>query len=147
MAESAKVFSKAQLNAFKKLISDLSAGGTTIKVSLHTSSFSPNQSTMDSHADLTNEVANGNGYTTGGATLANKTCVTSGLVMTFDADDVAWANSTITARYAVIYDATPAADADKKLLAYVDFGADKSSSSGTFQITWNASGIFTVTAA
>ena len=68
-------------------------------------------------------------------------------VMTFDADDVAWANSTITARYAVIYDATPAADADKKLLAYVDFGADKSSSSGTFQITWNASGIFTVTAA
>ena len=31
--------------------------------------------------------------------------------------------------------------------ANIDFGADKTSSSGTFQITWNASGIFTVTAA
>ncbi|MGA2159115.1 MAG: hypothetical protein ABSG90_07835 [Dehalococcoidia bacterium] len=147
MAESAKVYSKMHLNALKKLISDLSASGSTIKVSLHTSSYTPNQDTHESHADLTNEVASGNGYTTGGVTLANKALTASGKVTTFDADDVSWANSSITARYAVIYDATPAADADKKLLAYVDFGADKTSSSGTFQITWNASGIFTVTVA
>jgi hypothetical protein len=147
MAESAKVYSKMHLNALKKLITDLSAAGTAVKVSLHTSSYTPNQDTHESHADLTNEVASGNGYTTGGATLANKTCAASGKVTTFDADDVSWANSSITARYAVIYDATPAGDSDKKLLAYVDFGADKVSSSGTFQITWNASGIFTITAA
>ena len=147
MAESAKVYSKMHLNALKKLITDLSAGGTTIKVSLHTSSYTPNQDTHESYADLTNEVANGNGYTTGGATLANKALTTTGKVTTFDADDISWANSTITARYAAIYDATPAAAADKKLLAYVDFGADKVSTSGTFQITWNASGIFTITAA
>ncbi len=146
MAESAKVYSKMPLNALKKLITDLSAAGTAVKVSLHTSSYTPSQNTHESYADLTNEVANGNGYTTGGATLANKALATSTTVLTFDADDVSWANSTITARYAVIYDASPSAAADKKLLAYVDFGADKSSSSGTFQITWNASGIFTITA-
>ena len=135
------------LNALKKLLSDLNAAGTTVKVALCTSSYTPDQDAHDSYSDLTNEVANGNGYTTGGATLANKAVTQSAKVTKFDADDVSWSNSTITARYAVIYDATPAAAADKKLLAYVDFGADQSSSSGTFQITWNASGIFTVTVA
>jgi hypothetical protein len=142
MAESAKVYAQKNLNALKKLINDLSAAGTVIKVALYTSSATMNQETDDNYGACANEVANGNGYTTGGATLANKTLTRSAKVVTFDADDVQWDNSTITARYARIYDATPAADADKKLLAYVDFGADKVSSSGTFKITWNASGIF-----
>ncbi|MDD5312717.1 MAG: hypothetical protein PHO26_06765 [Dehalococcoidia bacterium] len=147
MAASAKLFSKYHLNAGKKLISDLSAGGSTIKVSLHTSSFTPNQDSMDSYADLTNEVANGNGYTTGGATLANKAFTQSGKVTKFDADDVSWSSATITARYAVIRDATPAAAADQKVLAYVDFGEDKSSNADTFKITWASDGIFTHTVA
>jgi hypothetical protein len=142
MSESAKQYATKNLNSLKKLISDLSAGGSTIKVALYTSSATINQETDDNYGDCSNEVANGNGYTTGGATLANKTLTRTNKVVTFDADDVEWTNSTITARYARIYDATPASAADKKLLAYVDFGADKTSSSGTFKITWNASGIF-----
>ncbi|MDD5313371.1 MAG: hypothetical protein PHO26_10085 [Dehalococcoidia bacterium] len=147
MAESAKLFSKYHLNAGKKLISDLSAAVSTIKVSLHMSSFTPNQDSMDNYGDLTNEVANGNGYTTGGAALANKTFTQSGMTTRFDADDIEWANATITARYAVIRDATPAAAADQKVLAYVDFGVDKSSSGVTFKITWASEGIFTHTVA
>jgi hypothetical protein len=147
MAESAKVYSKMHLNALKALIADLSAAGTTVKVSLHTSSYTPDQDAHDNYGDLSNEVANGNGYATGGATLANKTVTQTGKVTKFDADDVSWANSTITARYAVLRDATNATAANQKLLAYVDFGADKTSSSGTFAITWNASGIFTDTVA
>jgi hypothetical protein len=41
-----------------------------IKCSLHTSTYTPNRDTHRYQSDLTNEVASGNGYTTGGATLA-----------------------------------------------------------------------------
>jgi hypothetical protein len=121
----------------------------TIKVSLHTSSYTPNQDTHVFKSDLTNEVASGGGYTTGGATLANKTAgYTAGTnVIKLDADDTVWTTSTITAHYAVIYDDTPATDATKPLLGYVDFGADVVSSAGNFTITWAAGGIFTVTPA
>jgi hypothetical protein len=47
----------------------------------------------------------------------------------------------------VIYDDTPSTDATKPLIAFVDFGADQESSSGTFAIAWNASGIVRITAA
>lgn len=121
----------------------------TIKVQLHTSSFTPDQDTMDFQNDLTNEVANGNGYTTGGATLANKTLSYTGAtnVIKFDADDVQWTSSTITARYAVIVDTTPGSSATNPVLGYVDFGADVVSSNGTFTITWDAAGVFTITPA
>lgn len=146
MAVTAKLYSHLPLNALKKLISDLAAGGTTIKVMLCTSTYAPAQDTHENKGDVTNEVT-GTGYTAGGATLASKTCTVTGRVTTFDAADTEWLNSTITARYAVIYDDTPATDAEKKLLMYVDFGEDKSSSDGTFKLEWNASGIFTMTVA
>lgn len=119
----------------------------TIKVALCTSAYTPNQDTHDYFNDITNEVS-GTGYTAGGATLASKTySVNTGTnVWTFDAADVTWASSTITnARYAIIYDATPGTAATNPLIAYIDFGSDKSSSGGDFVIQWNASGIFTDT--
>ena len=45
----------------------------TIKMALLTSSAAPNLGTWIHYSDLTNEVANGNGYTTGGVTLTSKT--------------------------------------------------------------------------
>jgi hypothetical protein len=119
----------------------------TIKVALCTSSYTPAQDTHVFYSDLTNEVANGNGYTTGGATLGSKTLdYTSGTnVIKFDAADTAWTSSTITARYAVIYDDTPATAGTKPLMGYVDFGADQSTVNGTFTITWAAGGILTIT--
>ena len=47
----------------------------TIKMALLTASASPNLSTWIHYSDLTNEVANGNGYTTGGVALGTKTHV------------------------------------------------------------------------
>ena len=64
-----------------------------------------------------------------------------------DADDQTWTSSTITARYAVVYDATPATNATKPLIGYVDFGSDQSSSNGNFTITWDATGIVRITVA
>lgn len=119
-----------------------------IKVMLCTSTYTPNQDTHQYKSSVTNEVT-GTGYTAGGNTLTSLALTyTSGTnTLMFDAADTSWASSTITARYAVIYDSTPATDATRPLIAYVDFGADVSSSNAAFTITWDAAGIVTLTAA
>ena len=121
----------------------------TIKVALLSNAYTPDQ---DAHNYLDDVVANevsGTGYTAGGNTLANKTNSynSSTNVITLDADDTTWSSSTITARYAVIYDASPATNATKPLIGYVDFGSDQSSSNGNFTITWDATGIVRITVA
>lgn len=55
-----------------------------------------------------------------------------------------WANSTITARYAVIYDATPATDATRPLIGYIDFGADLATTNGAFTIQISGDGLFRI---
>lgn len=47
----------------------------TIKIALSTNAAAPNLDTWETYADITNEVANGNGYATGGATLGTKTLI------------------------------------------------------------------------
>ena len=119
----------------------------TIKVSLHTSSFTPNQDTMDYYDDVDNEVS-GTGYTSGGATLANASLSYDGgtNVNKLDADDVTWSSSTITARYAVVYKDT-GVDSTSPLIGYVDFEEDIISNNGDFTISWSSSGIITFTVA
>lgn len=136
----------AVYNSFKKNIMNgsIDLDTDTIKVALVTSSYSPNIDTHEDMADVTNEVT-GTGYSAGGATLANKavTANTTSDKGVFDADDPSWANSTITARGAVIYKSTGVA-ANDLLIGYIDFGSDKSSSGGTFTITLDATGILTL---
>lgn len=145
-AVSAFWYGQAILKALNK---EIDYDSDTIKVTLHTSTYTPNQDTHAYVSDLTNEVANGNGYTTGGITLTTKVINYTGAtnVIMLDGDDALWTSSTITARYAVISDRTPGTAATQPLLGYVDFGADKASDAGDFRITWNASGILTATAA
>lgn len=144
MAVTALLYGKAFLSFTN---GEIDLDTNTIKVALTTSSYTPDQDAHDYFNDVTNEVT-GTGYTAGGATLANKTVTyTSGTnVFKFDADDTTWAISTITARRAVIYKDTGTASTSP-LIAYVDFGADVSTAAQTFQITWHANGIFTVTVA
>jgi len=144
-----KWFGKAVLNAF----GGESAGDTfaidylsdTIKVALTTSTYTPNQDTHETFADVTNEVA-GTGYSAGGATLAGKTLSynTSTNVITWDADDVSWPASTITARYAIVYKSTGTASTSP-LMGWVDFVSDVSTSNQDFRIVWNSNGLYTVT--
>jgi len=122
----------------------------TIKVALLTNAYTPDQDAHNYFDDVsTYEVSGATGYTAGGATLANKTNSYNSAtnVIVLDADDVTWSSSTITARYAVIYDASPATNATKPLIGYVDFGSDQSSSNGNFTITWDATGIVRITVA
>jgi hypothetical protein len=122
----------------------------TIKVALLTNSYTPDQDAHNYFDDVsTYEVSGATGYTSGGLTLTNKTnTYNSGTnTIVLDADDVTWSSSTITARYAVVYDASPATNATRPLVGYVDFGSDQSSSNGNFTITWDSTGIVRVTVA
>lgn len=141
-----KVYGSVMAKAFNK---EVDWDTDTIKVALLTNSYTPNQDTHDYFDDVNTFEVTGTGYSAGGATLANKTNAYDGAsnTLVLDADDVTWATSTITARYAVIYDASPAANATKPVIAYVDFGSDVSSTAGNFVIQWDATGIVRLTAA
>ena len=121
----------------------------TIKVALLSSSYTPNQDTHDYYDDVSANEVTGTGYTTGGITLASKTSTYDGTnnVIVLDAADVTWSSSTITARYAVVYDDSGASAAAKALIGYVDFGSDQSSTNGNFTITWDSTGIVRITVA
>lgn len=83
---------------------DLDAGDAYFSVILVTNSYTP-ALTHSTYADVSaNEVANGNGYTTGGDFPGSVTWTESSGTVTFDSADPAWTASggSITARYAVL---------------------------------------------
>ncbi len=118
----------------------------TIGVMLVTSTYTPNIDTHAFRSDVTNEVS-GTGYTTKGKDLANGvvTTDTGNDLGKFDADDITWGTSTITARGAVIYKNRGGASSADELICYVDFTSDKTSTAGDFNLNWNANGILTLT--
>ena len=121
----------------------------TIKVALLSNAYTPDQDAHNYFDDVVANEVTGTGYTQGGITLANQTNTYNSAtnVIVLDADDVTWSSSTITARYAVVYDASPGTNATRPLIGYVDFGSDQSSSNGNFTITWDATGIVRITVA
>lgn len=128
-----------------RFASGANAEGDTYKVKLLTAaSFDATHTTLAATGGT--ELANGNGYTTGGATLANVavTTVTTNDAK-FDADDVSWTASgaALSASYGILYNDS---DTNDPPVAFLDFGSSQSAGDGTdFKIVWNASGIFTWT--
>ena len=132
----------------KALNKEVDFDSDTIKVALLSSSYTPDQDAHDYFNDVSTYEVTGTGYTTGGATLASKTATYDSAtnVIVLDAADVTWSSSTITARYAVVYDSTGTASTSA-LIGYVDFGSDQSSTNGNFTITWDSTGIVRITVA
>lgn len=130
-------------NSFKKklLNGEIDLAAATIKVMLVTSGYTPDADSHDFKDDVTNEVS-GTGYTAGGATLAGKSVTQDNTddEGVFDADDIVWASSSITARGAVIYKDTGTASTSP-IIAYVNFGDDKTTYGTDFKIQWNAEGV------
>lgn len=87
-------------------------------------------------------------YVSGGTSLGNLgTCVAeSGGTMTFDsATNPTWAQNASNdtdAYWGIIYNDTDGTD---RAIAFVDLGGPVDMSAGALTITWNASGIFTIT--
>lgn len=126
---------------------EINLASDTLKAMLCTSAYTPNQDTHRYKSAVTGEVT-GPGYTAGGKSLTGVTVTYDAPTnrLRLDSDDPSWPDSTITCRYLVFYDATPASDATRPLIAYVDFGADVSTTAGTFTAAINAAGIATITA-
>ena len=99
----------------------------TIKIALYTSSADLGATTTAYSS--TNEVT-GTGYTAGGNTLTGAAITTDGTTAIVDFSDSTWADSTITARGALIYNASKS----NKAIAVLDFGSDKTSSAGNFTV-------------
>lgn len=76
----------------------------------------------------TDEIANGSGYTTGGATLTGFAAAISGTTAFLDFADATWSASTIVARGALIYNSSRS----NKACFLVDFGATITSTADTF---------------
>ncbi len=145
MALTSTIYTYFPTNAFKKLVSDMSAEATTIKCALLTSSYTPNMDTHESYNNVSTYEVTGVGYTATGAEITTKTLTLGTGTVVFDGADVQWTTSTITARYGFVYDSTPAGATDKKAILLVDFGENYSTTAATFKIVWNASGLFSVT--
>jgi hypothetical protein len=106
-------------------------GANTFKLALYDNNASFDAATTAYTA--TNEVSNSGTYTAGGGALTNVTPTTSGTTALTDFADITFTSATITARGALIYNDTAAGDPSVIVL---DFGSDKSSTSGDFQIVF-----------
>lgn len=125
--------STAMASSFKRQLLEgvhnfLNSGGDTFKAALYVAAATLDASTTTYSA--TNEVPATGGYTAGGATLTRVNPALSGTTAYTDFADVTYSASTITARGMLIYNDT---DSDAAVSSH-DFGSDKSSSGGDFQI-------------
>jgi len=118
---------------------DFANGADAFKMALYTSSATLNASTT-AYA-TSDQVANGNGYSTGGNALTNVNPSSSGTTALTDFADVSWSNSSITARGGLIYNTGPnttSISLTNPAVLVLDFGADKTSTSGAFTVVFPA---------
>lgn len=108
----------------------------TIKCGLATNAYSYNRATHTKRSDITNEVAAGSGYSTGGQTASSVTVTndTTNHKLVTVISPLAWGTSTITARYLFCYKSRGGASSADELIVISDFGSDISSTSGTFTV-------------
>ena len=127
-------------NSFKKQLLDgdqdfstAGGGGDKFKLALYVSTATLGAATT-SYTTSGQVSASGTGYTTGGLPLVNSgTSVVSTVAFT-DFADLSFQNVTLTARGALIYNTSFSNSA----VAVLNFGADKTATSGTFTIQFPA---------
>jgi hypothetical protein len=148
MSQTMQQYYEAGLNRNRGIIN---LATDTLRLALLDSGYTPD---LDAHkvwADVSaHEVADGDGYTAGGAALSGQTLTRADWKTTFDAFDVTWSALTKTFRYGVLYvDATKAdpgggPDIVKPLYALVlfdDTPADVEVSGIDYVVQWSSLGI------
>tara|TARA_E500000081_G_C6079682_1_gene327125 strand:- start:698 stop:1138 length:441 start_codon:yes stop_codon:yes gene_type:complete len=130
---------QAICNSFKKqlLEADMNfkqTGGDVFKLALYSSTATLTSTTTAYTAS--SEVGNSGQYTAGGGKLVNLgTSMTAG-VARCDFSDRSFTGVTLTARGALIYNTS--SDTTNASVCVLDFGADKTATSGTFTIQFPA---------
>jgi len=127
----------AMCTTFKKEILEAvhnfkNSGGSTFNLALYTSSASLGAGTT---AYTTSNEISGTGYTAKGAALTRVDPSNDGTTAITDFSDLTFSSSSLTARGALIFN--DSASGDPSVCA-LDFGADKTSSSGDFTIQFPA---------
>ncbi len=124
----------AMCTTFKKEILEAvhnfkNSGGSTFNLALYTSSASLGASTTAYTSS--NEVADGNGYSTKGSALTRVDPSNSGTTALPDFNDLTFGSSSLTARGCLIFNESASGD---PAVCALDFGGDKTSSSGDFTV-------------
>jgi len=115
----------------------LLSGGDTFNIALYDNSASFTAATTDYTA--TNEVAASGSYSAGGGALTRINPTTSGTTAFTDFADITFTSATITARGALIYNTTTGAGTGTTdTVVVLDFGSDKTSTAGDFEIVFPA---------
>jgi hypothetical protein len=139
-------FTTAMPTSFKvevlKAVHDFTAStGDTFKIALGkatasiTGTYGAATTSYDDLTGNSDELANGNGYTTGGNTLTSVTPVADGTTAVCDFDNTTWSAATFVTSGAIIYNDTASGN---PACAVLDFGGDQQVSSGDFQIQFPA---------
>ena len=137
-------------NSFKKAIleGDIIGAADTFKIILMKAAFVFDVDAHHAYADvIANEVANGLGYTTGGATLSTATIAANNTVNTgtITWPQVSWTASggSLVASGAIIYDDTTATgdgcDHTDAIVSYIDFGGTTTITDGLILRVTNVS--------
>jgi hypothetical protein len=140
----------AMCSSFKKEllfgVHDFATGGDTFRIGLFTDEAGATGTfgaATENRGDVTAATAeqstSGTGYTTT-KNLTSSDPVLDGTTAICDFADAEWTGSTITSFGAFIYNTTPNTASSgaltEPMVAILAFGADKSSSSGTFQVVF-----------
>ena len=127
---------QAVCNSFKQQllegIHDFESGGDEFYLSLYSSAA--NLSAATTVYTSTNEVGDTGTYAAGGGLLTGQQTSLDDSVGIVDFADLSFTGVTLTARGALIYNSTET----KKAVCVLDFGADKTATSGTFTIQFPA---------
>jgi hypothetical protein len=108
------------------------SSGNTFNIALYTSSASLGAGTT---AYTTSNEVSGTNYTAKGQALTNVTPTSSSTTALTDFTDETFSNVTLTARGALIFNDSASGD---PAVCVLDFGSDKSASSGDFTIVFPA---------
>ena len=133
---------QAICNSFKKqlLEADMNfkqTGGDKFKLALYSSTATLNSATTAYPGDSSGgQVGNTGQYTQGGGLLVNLGTSISAGVARCDFGDRSFTGVTLTARGALIYNTS--SDTTNASVCVLDFGADKTATSGTFTIQFPA---------
>ncbi len=127
---------------------DLSGTSVNFTMSLHTSAASANatNAVLSTYASIANEVANGNGYTTGGKSVSGRTWAAgaSAGVFRFDSTAVVWTatgGDVDSVKFAIIY------QSGGKLVCYSKLSTSQFNltQDNTLTVTPSSNGIFELT--
>ena len=111
--------------------------GSAFKIALYTSSA--DLTTTTTVYVTSGEVASGGGYTTAGEALTNTGVAKSTVTSYTDFSNVSWTSASFTARGCMIYNSSSISGLTaNSTVCTIDFGGDKTVTSGTFTIEFPA---------